>query len=292
MTPSVPAEAEVEVAATPQATPCASPEGTRQPTAARSPVVYEQPLNERMRNFLRMEFLYRQACHHNDDSMDLPDAWGTRAAVTALLDLMAITARGDTRTDVLKELDRQIALLRDYQSRPGVDAGRLRAVVATLGERRESLNAAGSNFLQRLRDNEFLAAVKHRSTIPGGTCEFDLPAYTHWLGMPAARRQQEFESWLGSFRPLCDSVADLLWVTRENARPRREKAVNGQFHITFERDQPLQLLRISLPADSELYPEVSGNQMRCSMRFLRWGEAGQRPVQATTDVDFILTCCN
>ncbi|MEY4376553.1 MAG: hypothetical protein RJB26_1103 [Pseudomonadota bacterium] len=292
MTPSVPAEAEVEVAAAPQATPCAGTEGTRQPTAARSPVVYEQPLNERMRNFLRMEFLYRQACHHNDDSMDLPDAWGTRAAVTALLDLMAITARGDTRTDVLKELDRQIALLRDYQSRPGVDAGRLRAVVATLGERRESLNAAGSNFLQRLRDNEFLAAVKHRSTIPGGTCEFDLPAYTHWLGMPAARRQQEFESWLGSFRPLCDSVADLLWVTRENARPRREKAVNGQFHITFERDQPLQLLRISLPADSELYPEVSGNQMRCSMRFLRWGEAGQRPVQATTDVDFILTCCN
>jgi len=255
-------------------------------------VVYEQPLNERMRNFLRLEFLYRQACHHNDDSLDLQDAWATRAAVTALLDLMAITARGDTRTDVLKELDRQIALLRDYQSRPGVDAGRLRAVVATLGERREALNTAGANFLQRLRDNEFLAAVKHRSTIPGGTCEFDLPAYTHWLGLPANRRQQEFESCLAPFRPLCDSVADLLWVTRENARPRREKAAGGQFHITFERDQPLQLLRISLPADSELYPEVSGNQMRCSMRFLRWGEAGQRPAQATSDVDFVLTCCH
>jgi cell division protein ZapD len=284
----------MDAAASPQATACPEPEGAaaRPAPAARGPVVYEQPLNERMRNFLRLEFLYRQACHHNDDSVDLPDAWGTRAAVTALLDLMAITARGDTRTDVLKELDRQIGLLREFQSRPGVDAGRLRAVVATLGERREALNAAGSNFLQRLRDNEFLAAVKHRSTIPGGTCEFDLPAYTHWLGLPALRRQQEFESWLGTFRPLCDSVADLLWVTRENARPRREKAVNGQFHITFERDQPLQLLRISLPADSELYPEVSGNQLRCSMRFLRWGEAGQRPAQATTDVDFVLTCCN
>ncbi|MFM7066726.1 MAG: cell division protein ZapD [Gammaproteobacteria bacterium] len=288
MTPNGPVVSSAEADELPQ--DAARP--SRPPLAARGPLVYEQPLNERMRNFLRLEFLYRQACHHNDDSIDLPDAWATRAAVTTLLDLMAITARGDTRTDVLKELDRQIGLLREFQSRPGVDAGRLRAVVATLTERREALHAAGSNFLQRLRDNEFLSAVKHRSTIPGGTCEFDLPAYTHWLGLPAAQRQREFESWLSAFRPLCDSVADLLWVTRENARPRHETAFGGQFHITFERDQPLQLLRIAVPAESELYPEVSGNQIRCSIRFLRWGAAGQRPTQAVDNVEFVLTCCH
>jgi cell division protein ZapD len=287
MTPNGPVVSSAEAADLPQ--------GAVRPASAaavRGPMVYEQPLNERMRNFLRLEFLYRQACHHNDDSVDLPDGWATRAAVTTLLDLMAITARGDTRTDVLKELDRQIALLREFQSRPGVDAGRLRAVVATLTERREALHAAGSNFLQRLRDNEFLAAVKHRSTIPGGTCEFDLPAYTHWLGLPAGQRQQEFESWLAAFRPLCDSVADLLWVTRENARPRHETAAGGQFHVTFERDQSLQLLRIAIPGESALYPEVSGNQMRCSIRFLRWSAAGQRPLQATENVDFVLTLCH
>lgn len=290
MTPNGPVQSVAEAEQGPQA--AARPSPLARPSDAPGPVVYEQPLTERMRNFLRLEFLYRQACHHNDDSVDLPDGWATRAAVTALLDLMAITARGDTRTDVLKELDRQIALMREFQSRPGVDAGRLRAVVATLVERREALHAAGSNFLQRLRDNEFLASVKHRSSIPGGTCEFDLPAYTHWLGMPAVRRQQEFESWLAAFRPLCDSVADLLWVTRENARPRRETAVGGQFHVTFERDQPLQLLRIAVPADCNLYPEVSGNQMRCSIRFLAWGSAGQRPAQAAVDIPFVLTCCS
>ena len=290
MAPNGPVSTADEAAALPQDAVRPSPA----PVAAAVPdlAVYEQPLNERMRNFLRLEFLYRQACHHNDNAVDLPDAWATRAAVTTLLDLLAITARGDTRTDVLKELDRQINLLREFQSRPGVDAARLRAVVATLVERREALHAAGSNFLQRLRDNEFLAAVKHRSSIPGGTCEFDLPAYTHWLGMSAALRQQEFESWLSAFRPLCDSVADLLWVTRENARPRRETAMAGQFHITFERDQPLQLLRIAVPAVSNLYPEVSGNQMRCSIRFLAWGEAGQRPQQTGENISFILTCCH
>jgi len=62
-------------------------------------------------------------------------------------------------------------------------------VLATLVRRREELNAAGANFMQALRDSEFLNAIKHRSAIPGGTCEFDLPDYTHWLNQPAARRE-------------------------------------------------------------------------------------------------------
>ena len=35
----------------------------KQNRADRSHAVFEQPLNERMRNFLRLEFLYRQATH-------------------------------------------------------------------------------------------------------------------------------------------------------------------------------------------------------------------------------------
>ena len=62
-------------------------------------VAYEQPLNERMRNFLRLDFLYQQAVHHHTKS----DPWSTRAAVQALLEILAITQRGDVRGEVLKE---------------------------------------------------------------------------------------------------------------------------------------------------------------------------------------------
>ena len=57
-----------------------------------------------------------------------------------------------------------------------------------------------------------------------------------------------FNQWLGLLRPLCDAVAELLWLTRQNGRTRKEVAKGGTFHITFDRDNPLQLLRISLPA--------------------------------------------
>ena len=46
---------------------------------------------------------------------------------------------------------------------------------------RADLVACGSNYLAGLKDSEFLSAIKHRSAIPGGTCEFDLPDFFFWL---------------------------------------------------------------------------------------------------------------
>jgi len=74
-----------------------------------APIIYEQPLNERMRTFLRLEFLYTQATYHSE----MPNAWSARAAVASLLEILAITARGDSRSEVLKELERHVHLLRE-----------------------------------------------------------------------------------------------------------------------------------------------------------------------------------
>ena len=213
------------------------------PEAAPEPVVLRAAVERTDAGFLRLEFLWNQALFH----CSTPNPWASRAAVGSLLEILAVTARGDPRGDVLKELERQMHSLRDYQNRPGVDGARLRAVLATLVRRREELNAAGSNFIQPLRDSEFLNAIKHRSAIPGGTCEFDLPDYFHWLNRPAAVREHDLEEWMGRLRALCESVSELLWVTRENARPKKEIAQGGVFQIVFEREHPVQLLRIELP---------------------------------------------
>ena len=82
--------------------------------AATRVIAYEQPLNERMRNFLRLDFLYQQAVIHHTR----PDPWSTRAAVSALLEILAITQRGDIRSEVLKELERQMTQLSRLQHAP------------------------------------------------------------------------------------------------------------------------------------------------------------------------------
>lgn len=206
-------------------------------------LVFEQPLNERMRTFLRIDFLYGQASYHNDRASE----WGSRAAVASLIDILAITSRGDARADALKELERQLTLLNDFQAKPNVDTGRLRSVMSNLMRLRAELLAAGSAYLQPIKESEFLAAIKHRSAIPGGTCEFDLPDYFYWLQQPTDVRTQAFNEWLTMLRPLCDSIAELLWLTRQNGRPREEVAKGGVFHITFDRESAIQLMRISVP---------------------------------------------
>jgi cell division protein ZapD len=251
-------------------------------------LVFEHPLHERMRTFLRLDFLYSQALYHNE----IASQWGSRAAMGSLIDILAITTRGDVRSDVLKELERHLSTLNEFQSKPGVDPERLRTLVSNLQRLRGELMNAGSAFLQPLRDSEFLNAIKHRSAIPGGTCEFDLPDYYYWLAQPDGPRIRTFNQWLGMLRPLCDAIAELLWLTRQNGRTREEKATAGLFHITFERDAPYQLLRISLPASAGLYPEISGSHYRCSVRFLKWNGLTARPTQMEADVPFILSCCS
>jgi cell division protein ZapD len=254
---------------------------------ATAPTVYEQPLNERMRTFLRLDFLYQQTLYHEERS----DAWSTRAAMSSLLEILAITARGDIRSEVLKELERQMAVMHEYAARPGVDGGRLKAVLSNLAKLRTELNSAGAMFMQRLRDSEFLNAIKHRSAIPGGTCEFDLPDYRHWLDQPFEQRTGTFNGWMSTIRPLCDAVTELLWLTRQAARPRPETAAGGTFQLTFERENPCQLIRITLPADTNLFPEISGSHHRCSIRFMTSTDVNARPVQTGDDVKFLLTTC-
>ena len=250
-------------------------------------LVFEQPLNERMRTFMRLDFLYSQALYHNE----MASQWGSRAALASLIDILAIATRGDVRSEALKELESQLTALSAYQSNPGVDSQRLKALTSNLQRLRADLMGAGSAFLQPLRDSEFLNSIKHRTAIPGGTCEFDLPDYYFWLSQPDEVRMRTFSQWLALLRPLCDAIAELLWLTRQNGRTRHEVARGGTFNITFERDNPLQLLRISLPASAGLYPEISGTHYRCNVRFLAWNGLTARPTQTQDDVPFTLGCC-
>jgi cell division protein ZapD len=212
--------------------------------------------------------------------------------VGSLLDILAIMGRGDVRSDVLKELEHHLGQLNEFEKRPGIDTSRLRALIANLTRLRTELAAAGSNWLQPLRDSEFLSAIKHRSAIPGGTCEFDLPEYFCWLNQPPDVRMRAFGQWLGLLRPLCDAIAELLWLTRQAGRTRQEVATGGVFMIGFDRDAPAQLLRIALPIEGGLFPEISGGgQHRCNVRFLKWNGLNGRPSQIEEDVPFTLTVC-
>lgn len=256
-------------------------------TALSGAPYYEQPVSERMRMFMRLEFLYQQMLYNSE----LESSWATRATIAGLLEIVAIMSRGDVRSEVHKELDHQLDELQRYQSQPDVDAGRLDTLVRNLIESRADVDGVGTQFLQALKTSDFLTGIKNRSAIPGGTCEFDLPEYSHWLRQSYQRRQKDLSRWIGAIRPLCDAVVEVLWLIRESAQPTDKLAINGMYQHNMQKSAHCRLLRINLPNDSSLYPEISGSQHRFTVRFLEWSTLDARAAQTGHDVPFQLSVC-
>ena len=248
---------------------------------------YEHPLSERMRTYLRVEALYRELRFN----LEREPQRSSRRAVANLLDIAAVLGRGDMRSDMLKEVERQTTVFRRYLDSPEVDEKRVSGILKNLHALHKGLMGIGPQYLNELRESEFLNAIKHRSTIPGGTCEFDLPAFSHWLRQPYERRRADIHSWSKNLLPLCDSVSELLWLLRNSGKAQQQIAVNGVFHYSLERSVMAGLVRIALPTGSNCFPEISGGRHRFSIRFKDWPDSAAQSRQMIEDVVFDLTIC-
>ena len=64
-------------------------------------VYFEQPLNERMRNLLRLEHLFSLIDNRINNLSD----WDCRNILEALLEIVDLLGRSDLKTDLIKELE-------------------------------------------------------------------------------------------------------------------------------------------------------------------------------------------
>jgi cell division protein ZapD len=248
---------------------------------------YEHPLNERVRTLMRLEDQFTRARFFAAQDA-APDH---HAALLSLFEVTDVAARADLKTDVLQELERQKQLLGPLRSNPQIDQDTL---VQLLGEidiaSGRLLGQAGKTGSQ-LRDNEWLMAIKQRAGIPGGVCEFDLPAYHYWLNQEPAARRNDLNAWIEPFEPLRTGAAIVLRLLRENGRVSRHIAYRGVFQLMLTTTKVAQLLRLTLAKDLPCVPEISANKYALNIRFI--GVAGMdRATVYDSDVEFELMFCN
>ncbi len=249
-------------------------------------IIYEQPLNERIRTFLRLEFLFAQAEH----TLHGVSSWDSRATLACLIDILNIFGRNDLKTEVIKELERQAANLAPLEKLPGVDKAKLNETLGNMELLIDKLYVTQGQIGQLLKESEFLCSVKQRSSIPGGTCDFDLPGYHYWLQQPLERRLRDLETWLGEFAIIRSALQLILRQVRESAPAKAMVAKGGFYQQSLDTNAPYQLIRAILPADAACFAEISGGKHRFTIRFMELKMA-ERPVQASHDVAFQLACC-
>ena len=191
-------------------------------------VLFEHPLNEKMRTWLRIEFLIQQL------SVNVPiaDHAGALHFFRNIGDLLDVFERGEVRTEL-----------------------------------------------------RLIGLVRQRLSIPGGCCSFDLPTLHIWLHLPQSHRDAQVETWLASLNPLNQALSLVLDLIRNSAPFRKQTSLNGFYQ---DNGEDADLLRLQLPLDSQLYPQISGHKSRFAIRFMPLdSENGQVPER----LDFDLACC-
>lgn len=249
-------------------------------------ITFEHPLNERVRTFLRLEHLFRQLDHF----VQQEDPRSSRCAIWALLDIVAVTTRADVRNEILKELDRLTGNLNRLSTQRGVDTEALNGVLGDLRRVTEGVQHLNGPIGHRAREDEFLKAIAQRSSIPGGTCSFDLPHFHYWLIQPTEQRQARFTDWLQDLKPAIEAIRLALSLTRSSSASRQVLAEGGFYQEALDAVAPAQMLRVSLEAEAAIFPEISGHKNRFSIRFMK-PELQGRATPHAEDIQFRLTCC-
>lgn len=250
-------------------------------------IVYEQPLNERVRTLLRLEFLFQQLSHASQGK----DASDSRLALVTMNDILMILNRADLKTEFIKELERQMISLNALRNARGVDQDQLRKILHELEHCSDTLLALSGPIGGELRQNELLANMRQRSSIAGGTCAFDLPMLHFWLSRSTEVRQQDLHHWLQELAITESATLLILRLLRECALAGPEVAPSGFYQKSLGGSGQHQMIRVLLDPLLQVYPEISGSKHRFSIRFLQ-SQGMQRSLQTTADVDFRLCICS
>jgi cell division protein ZapD len=248
-------------------------------------ILYEYPCNERVRSLLRVEHLFDRLFFFAKGT----DPHFHQITVATLFELLDVCDRTDLRGAVLQDLERQRAALSALRQHPGVDSETLDNMLTQIQNASSELGGQG-RIGQELRDNEWLASLRGRLAVPGGSSQVDMPSYFAWQIKPAEVRSQDLSRWITPFLPLYKGLALILRLLRDSGDAIDVVAREGAYQEMLG-GKIFQLLRVWVDATLDIFPEMSANKYVIWVRFAKQ-DRELKPLPVTDDVSFKLARCN
>jgi len=246
---------------------------------------FEHPLSERYRFFLRLEYLFKLMDHNM--RRDSPE--NSHNALSAFLDIVNVVGRTDIKTESVKELERIAGVLAPLVGKPGIEHTRLHYILQYVKQTSAKLRELTGPIDKQIKEDELLKILQLRNNIPGGMCDFDLPAYRFWLKQSSDKRIQDLETWFKPYSYLRNAIEVALELIRTSESFENHVAEAGIYKQLLDTKTQYQLIVVSLPEQTKYYPEFSGSRHRFSIRFI--DTTLKYPAQTTDDVKFYLSCC-
>ncbi|MCP4876692.1 MAG: cell division protein ZapD [Gammaproteobacteria bacterium] len=248
---------------------------------------FEQPLNERIRMCLRVETLMNR--FHYFES--LKGDWSAYSALLTILEITALLERGDLKQELMKELERQHAALKALSKHQGIDHSKLELILSKQKNSLDRLHRLDGKLGEHLKRVDFLLGIKQRTSIPGGSCDFDLPQLRYWLNQTHEQRLRDLQNWGAPYLELEEVIGLILTSIRDSDTTKPTVAEKGFYQQSLDTSQSTQLIRISIESGKLIYPEISAGKHRYSVRFMQVNTGDTLSTQVKGDVEFMLSRC-
>jgi cell division protein ZapD len=192
----------------------------------------------------------------------------------------------------MKELERQHGALKALSKHQGIDHSKLDLVLSKQKHSLDRVHRLDGKLGEHLKRVDFLLGIKQRISIPGGSCDFDLPQLRYWLNQTHEQRLADLNEWAIPYRELEEIIGLVLTSIRDSATAKIVVAENGFYQQSLDTKQSTQLIRIGVDASKLIYPEISAGKHRYSVRFMHASTGEKPPAQVKENVEFELSRCS
>jgi cell division protein ZapD len=233
---------------------------------------------------LRLEYLFARFNHFlRSDDPELH-----HNAIAMLFDLGDIGSRGDIKSLLLKEFERQKYTLNGLKSSQKVDQEALSQTILDIDKAALDINRSMGKPNAVITESEWLNGIRTRLNIPGGTSPIDLPSYHAWKNSPSNQRREVLEKYVAPLLPWQEACQIFLRLLRQSGEAKNVVAHQGSFQQAPS-GKVYQLMRIAVE-DDLLFSEISANKYLLSIRFMKT-DRDCKPQLVSDDVPFRLTLC-
>ena len=243
--------------------------------------LYEFPLCEKVRNYLRLETLIKQLQVAKTEPQYLD-------FLSTLFDIMELINRLDFRTDFLRDLDAYKKSLAHWSSHPGVDQNALQDTLTSISQVSQML-VQSKSLTNQLRNDKFLNSIKQRFEVLGGATQFDIPVLYCWLETPADNKLAHMNKWYEQLHVVVQSLSLILSLLRQKSAFKDIHCDNGFYQSTSE--VKIELLRVKYDNTDNIFPVVSGSRNRFGIRFMAFNGINESNTPHASSMTFSLACC-
>jgi cell division protein ZapD len=241
--------------------------------------IYEEPVDERIRKFLKLEDYFLKLNYHKN----IDSSFDSFSALSNIILIYNTLSRVEVKSELIREIEFQKTRYQEYIKIDGSDKVKLNSIMEKQEYILNTLHNLKLNYLNDFNNDEFFQfCIKHIET---NNCELD-----YWLTRDYAIRLNQLNLWIELIKPIQSSISFCLDILRRSSETDEVCAKNGFHLVKMDNEKKIRLLRITMQTDNYYFPRISIGPQRATITFMMLNDTNKF-VQLKENVSFVMDLC-